>query len=95
MAASKTIREQLRSEKSRTLLSRLQGADADTQSKIALELGRRAEARAVESLRDLLASKSPEVRAAAAEALGRIGIDSVGDDLARLLARSKGARVRP
>jgi HEAT repeat protein len=89
MAVSKTMREQLRTEKSRTLVARLQSADADTQSKIALELGRRAETKAVEPLRELLSSKSPEVRAAAAEALGRIGVDSVGDDLATLLADRK------
>jgi HEAT repeat protein len=61
----------------------------ERQRKAAFEAGRRGMRKAAELLRALLDSPEPDVRSAAAEALGKVGDGSAGNDLARLLADKK------
>jgi HEAT repeat protein len=67
------------------LLWELERGRPDVQAKVCFELGRRTFKPAMVSLRKLLASPSDEVRAAAAEALGKIGDPRAGGDLMTLL----------
>src|ERR1700730_5544436 len=83
----KTRRDQIRKRRNESLLADLRLVDDPvTQRKAAFELGRRGLKQAVEALRALLTSPQTDVRSAAAEALGKIGDTSAGDDLARLLS---------
>jgi HEAT repeat protein len=82
----KNIRDELRAADESVLLAELTTAGSECKRKIAAELGRRGTRRAVEPLRLLLRSDDDDLRASAAEALGRIGDDSVGSELARLLS---------
>src|SRR5207247_1110084 len=68
------------------LLAELWRAGSEHKRKIAAELGRRGAKGAVEPLRLLLSSNDPDLRASVAEALGRIGDDSVGSELMLLLS---------
>ncbi len=85
----KTLRDQLRLRSKKLLLADLAAGDPERQRKAAFEAGRRAMREAAELLRALLDSPEPDVRSAAAEALGKIGDRSAGDELARLLADAK------
>ena len=82
----KNIRDELQAADESVLLAELARAGSERKRKIAAELGRRGAKGAVEPLRLLLRSNDPDLRASAAEALGRIGDDSVGSELAQLLA---------
>ncbi len=67
-------------------MAELQRAANDRKRKIAGELGRRGSRQAVEPLRSLLSSEDADLRAAAAEALGKIGDASAGGELTLLLS---------
>ena len=85
----KTLRDQLRRRSKELLPADLAAGDSERQRKAAFEAGRRGMREAAELLRALLDSPEPDLRSAAAEALGKIGDRSAGDDLARLLADKK------
>jgi HEAT repeat protein len=68
----KNIRDELQAADESVLLAELARTGSDRKRKIAAELGRRGATGAVEPLRLLLRSNDPDLRASAAEALGRI-----------------------
>lgn len=86
MKSKVEIRDRLRREPDERLVSSLLRSDPEIQRKIAYELGRRGASGAAAALRILLRSSEPEVRAAAAEALGRLNDHASGNPLTELLA---------
>ena len=84
MRKPKSLRDLLRSSSDAELLWKFQTADPELQGPIASELGRRKCKEAVPSLRARLSAADARMREAAAEALGRIGDPSAGDDLLAL-----------
>lgn len=87
----KTVRDELRATDTARLINELAMASPDRQTKISAELGRRGAKEAIKPLQSLLDSDVAEVRATAAEALGKIGNDRAGQALTRLL----GDRAQP
>jgi HEAT repeat protein len=93
--STRNLRDVLRAEDESRLLYSLEIAAADLQAKIAAELGRRRSKAAVEPLRHRLKSEETGLREAAAEALGRIGDLSAGEDLLQLFSdRRQPASIR-
>ena len=88
MSKPKSHRDLLRSSSDAELLWTFQTAGPEFQGAIASELGRRKCKEAVPSLRTRLSAADAHMREAAAEALGRIGDPSAGDDLLRLFEDS-------
>jgi HEAT repeat protein len=86
VATRNNVREALRAAEESDLLAELQRAANDRKRKIAGELGRRGSRQAVEPLRSLLSSEDADLRASAAQALGKIGDASVGGELTLLLS---------
>ncbi len=87
----RTVRDELRATDTALLINELAIASPDRQTKISAELGRRGAKEAIGPLQSLLDSDVPEVRATAAEALGKIGNERAGQALTRLL----GNRTQP
>lgn len=84
--APANLRDALQSEADAELLLLLEKSDAEMQARICFEFGRRQSNGAVEPLRKRLKSEDALLREAAAEALGKIGDPSVGEDLLRLFS---------
>jgi hypothetical protein len=91
-----TTREELQRQPTQGLISRLVSeTDPVMQRRLAFELGRRQETIAVGHLQKLLGSDDARVRAAAVEALGKIGDETAAPDILNLFAdETQPAEVR-